>query len=131
MHFPDLTPYEYFRGESNANAVNVGWLSVTAPFPKGGVSAEFVHRLRRLTTSPVNLTRGSHLCELCPPPPKVLNSAGCWTLNPPPGTYGNGEIRVPGSNGAIYAAPILILHYVEAHQYVPPAEFVDAVLALT
>jgi hypothetical protein len=42
---------------------------------------------------------------------------------------GNGEIRVAGSRGRIYVAPVLVAHYVQAHHYLPPAVFVDAVVA--
>jgi hypothetical protein len=44
-------------------------------------------------------------------------------------SLGSAEIRVPGSGGRIYAAPDLIYHYVEAHGYRPPDEFVEAVMA--
>jgi hypothetical protein len=130
MHYPDLTPYEYGRADPCATVVNIGWLSIEHSFPKGDVSADFVRTLRRLVASPVNLYRGSHLCEFCPPPPKELSPGGTWMVKPPLGTTGNGEIRVSGLDGTVYVAPVLIAHYVEAHQYVPPAEFVDAVMAL-
>jgi hypothetical protein len=32
-------------------------------------------------------------------------------------------------DGVAYAAPELIAHYVEAHDYQPPADFVDVVLS--
>jgi hypothetical protein len=38
------------------------------------------------------------------------------------------EIRVVSTSGVTYAAPALILHYVEAHKYLPPAAFVAAVI---
>ena len=41
---------------------------------------------------------------------------------------GNGEIRVTGEDGTVYAAPTMIAHYVAEHHYLPPQEFVDAVL---
>jgi len=38
----------------------------------------------------------------------------------------NGEIRV--SHGGIpFAAPVLIVRYIEEHRYLPPAEFLKAV----
>jgi hypothetical protein len=43
---------------------------------------------------------------------------------------GNGEIYVPGREGVLYNAPVLISHYVDDHDYRPPDEFVEAVLAL-
>jgi hypothetical protein len=33
------------------------------------------------------------------------------------------------ARGVIFVAPSLILHYVEAHQYNPPTEYVDALMA--
>jgi hypothetical protein len=41
---------------------------------------------------------------------------------------GNGELRVIGTD-AIYAAPTLVYHYAVNHSYLPPDEFVQAVLA--
>jgi hypothetical protein len=38
----------------------------------------------------------------------------------------NGEIRVAGEQ-VVYAAPLLIIHYIEEHGYLPPAEFLEAV----
>jgi hypothetical protein len=39
---------------------------------------------------------------------------------------GSAEIRVFGPRGKIYAAPNLLFHYVTAHHYKPPNEFVQA-----
>ena len=44
---------------------------------------------------------------------------------------GDAEIRVPGRAGRVYSAPTLIAHYVDAHRYRPPDEFIEAVLADT
>lgn len=41
---------------------------------------------------------------------------------------GSAEITVKGKGGRIYAAPNLIYHYVAAHDYDPPKEFVEALL---
>ena len=38
---------------------------------------------------------------------------------------GTAEIRVRGA-GVTYAAPNLIYHYCESHQYLPPPEFITA-----
>ena len=43
---------------------------------------------------------------------------------------GSCEIIVPGREGIVYHAPALIAHYVRAHRYRPPREFIEAVLAL-
>jgi hypothetical protein len=127
LYFPDLTLYEYGEAEPRAGILNVGWLSAEHPFPIGVSDGRFVQVLERLVASPVNLYRGSHLCEFCPCPPTILSRGGIPMLDPPPGTTGNGEIRVIDGEG-VYVAPTLILHYVVVHQYRPPEAFVDAVI---
>ncbi|WP_456044162.1 DUF7919 family protein [Streptomyces rubiginosohelvolus] len=49
-------------------------------------------------------------------------------LGAPEGPQGSAEIRVMG-HGVAYAAPELVAHYVEAHGYLPPIEFMEAVLS--
>lgn len=44
---------------------------------------------------------------------------------------GSAEIRVPSRLGVVYAAPDMIYHYIKDHDYVPPQEFIDAVLELS
>jgi len=132
MYFADLTPYRYgcWGPDPDPNVLNVGWLSREHSFDRGQCDDRFVSELARLVAQPVNLFRGSHLCEFCPTPPTVLSQGGIPMLNPPPDTTGNGEIRVLSAEGegVIYVAPVLILHYVKVHGYRPPQSFVDAVL---
>jgi len=40
---------------------------------------------------------------------------------------GNAEIWIPDGAGGIFAAPNLIVHYIETHNYLPPSEFIEAV----
>jgi hypothetical protein len=127
MYFADLTPYEFGGVEPRSTVLNIGWLSLAHPFQRGTVDDEFIAALRRLSAYPINLYRGSHLCEFCPAPPTKLSPGGIPMLDPLPGTTGNGEIRVFDTNGITYVAPILIVHYVLGHGYLPPKEFVDAV----
>ena len=130
MFFADLTPYEYGYELPRSNILNVGWLSRGHAFPVGAVPEAFVNALRRLIASPVNLYRGYHTCEFCPDPPVVVSSTGLRVRNPPGETMGNGEIRVPGPQGRIYVAPVLVAHYVEVHKYLPPAEFIAAAISI-
>jgi hypothetical protein len=37
----------------------------------------------------------------------------------------NGEIRVSGEE-IVFAAPLLIVHYIEAHSYLTPSQFLKA-----
>jgi hypothetical protein len=52
---------------------------------------------------------GYHTCEFC---------GKAW---------GSGTFRVPAGD-RVFFVPEMIAHYVEAHRYVPPAEFTEAVL---
>ena len=122
MFFADLTPYEYGYEMPRSNVLNVGWLSRGHVFRAGAVPEPFVKVLRRLVKSPENLYRGYHTCEFCPEPPLVVDSTGRRVISPPGDTMGNGEIRVVGSTGVVYVAPVLVAHYVEAHNYRPPDE---------
>jgi hypothetical protein len=45
-----------------------------------------------------------------------------------PFVVGGAEIRVTSKEGVRYAAPDMIIHYVEMHRYRPPGSFVRAVL---
>ena len=41
---------------------------------------------------------------------------------------GNGEVHIAGQEGTVYAAPTMIVHYVQKHGYCPPTEFIDALV---
>jgi hypothetical protein len=110
-YFEDLSQYTYRSREEGV--VNVGWLKRKHPFPTGVTSEEFRLKLGRLCQHSVHLYFGFHECEFC------------TGRNRPDG---NGEIRVSGVKAA-YAAPALIHHYVKVHAYLPPDDFVAAVLA--
>jgi len=133
-YFPDLSRYEYGR-ISQPGVLNVGWLDNTHPFTQGTVDAHLIQKLRLLAAKPVELYRGSHICELCaepglpkktlPPHHVVLD------MNSPYGNWrasraSNGEIRVSRA-GVTFAAPVLIVHYIEEHGYLPPVQFLTAV----
>ena len=112
--YEDLTPYTYVHPEEErAGTVNIGWLARRHPFPTGETSAVFRAKLLELCQRRVKRTRGFHACDFCTGRDKPHRSA---------------EIRVAG-DGRVYAAPELVYHYVVAHQYRPPDEFIAAVLA--
>ena len=127
MYFPDLSRYEFGGAAAVPGVVNIGWLSGDHAFTTGDVPESFVASVRELVASPVNLYRGAHVCEFCPEPPVTVRNGIRW-MEPPPGTTGNGEVRVLGQDGLTYVAPVLLLHYIEAHRYRPPPVFVEAVL---
>jgi hypothetical protein len=113
-YFPDLTLYAYFPPEKERpNTVNIGWLDRDYPFPTGKTSKKFQDKLQQVSLRRVNQTTGFHSCCFCKGPERPHSSA---------------EIRVSGA-GKVYAAPELVHHYVVAHRYKPPVEFIAAVLA--
>lgn len=112
-YFQDMTKYTYWEEfiDSDELILNVGWLSKDHPFTKGKLPISFHQKLDKVIQHDrVMETRGSHPCEFCDSH-----------------VSGNGEIWVRGRNGTIFAAPVLILHYIKEHDYLPPQSFIDAV----
>lgn len=128
-YYADLTPFTYGGAEADPTILNVGWLSADHAIPMATPSERFVTALRKITAEPINLYRGSHICDLCPRPPMILSQGGIPLLDAPAEIIGNGEIWVRGRDGLTYVAPTLVYHYVVEHHYSPPKAFVDAVLA--
>ena len=140
-YFPDLSRFTYQGLNSNSvsglmfdtqNTVNIGWLGEGQPFPTGETSSEFKERLLEFCfyDHAFNKTRGNHSCEL----PECPIEAGIMGKTPAPlkrgeqtAWFGSHEIRVVGSS-RVYAAPTMIYHYVTDHNYLPPEEFIQAVL---
>lgn len=138
-YFPDLATYAYPRpyGDgAHSRVVHVGWLDGIHPFPKGFVDGRLTEKLKLLAAKPVELYRGRHICELCAEPSDVVKTfvpgmgklidAHCSWMRWAEQRWGNGEIRLAGE-GVIFAAPVLIVHYIEEHGYLPPAEFLKAI----
>lgn len=121
-YFPDLSEYAYSMYDERAFGrlpiLNVGWMEQPHPLPTGAVPAGFREKLTTFCARErlVHLTQGVQACDLCTGP--LVGSRR---------PFGNGEIRVLGK-GVVYAAPTLIGHYVAAHGYRPPGEFIQAVL---
>jgi hypothetical protein len=114
-HFADLdTTTQIARGP---HVRGIGWLSANHPYPKGRSSEAFIARLRALCERWGESVRalhwpvagGPHTCELC----NDFRTAG--------------NVGVP-AGAALFVAPEMVAHYVEKHGYLPPQEFVDAVL---
>lgn len=139
-YFPDLSPYFFLGGLDRVTVpapefsrevpivvrrLNVGWLDDIHPHATGPVPEETLEALRSIIAhQKINMTRGVHRCEFCPadsPPPTHVDAEG--QTRP----VAIGEIRIPAADGSLYAAPMLIGHYVEAHRYLPPAGFLRAI----
>lgn len=131
MHYHDLTPYEYLaksRGplaDAAPRSLNVGWLERGHPFDTAEPSAELLARLWALCRAPVNATRGTHECELCDADPLsyFVIRQGDQEIG-----LGHAEIWVFDGADTVYVAPTLVYHYITAHHYCPPPQFVEALL---
>lgn len=109
MYLPDLAPHPEAPG-----ALAVGWLQRGEDYTRGEAPAGFAAALlAACAAKPVRVTRGHHVCDLCPTRGEA---------------HGNAEIEVVGADGVHYAAPYLIGHYVDVHGYLPPAAFIAAFL---
>ena len=125
-YFADLTPYSYIKRTAREHELNVGWLDNQHPFPIGSAPMVVLSKIFGLCRNPVNLTRGRQSCVLC-------QERGLACTGEYQGVrigLGNGEIRVAGRDGKVYASPVMIYHYMSEHNYLPPQEFIDAVLAI-
>jgi hypothetical protein len=109
MFYEDLSPYQYSYVPTGLPGVfNIGWLSSHATISRGDVAPAARLKLAQLSDPPVFPTYGSHLCDFC------------WRFRR------NGEVWIPGDDGCVYASPLMLLHYIEQHNYLPPAVFLEA-----
>lgn len=112
--YDDLAECDYFGGHPAPSLRAVGWLERGRAFAEGPVDRQVYERLQELLENPWEpmATAGVHACDLC------LYK----------GALGKSNLFVPG-HGFLYVCPELIVHYMNAHGYRPPAEFCHAVLA--
>jgi hypothetical protein len=123
MYFPDLAPCSYKIPAPTG--IGVGWLDKAHGFARGVVPPGFIERLIEICSRPVVRHRGFHVCEFCdfePDPTFAAQRAA--------GALSSAVIRVVDRDGRIYYSPAMISHYVQAHHYQPPQEFVDAVMEM-
>ncbi|MER7397608.1 hypothetical protein ABT381_19105 [Streptomyces sp. NPDC000151] len=105
--------------------LNVGWLSREHDYQKKETPEGLVKALAKLAENSVNVQRGMHFCELCPSF-QVARENTSWNDT----FIGSGEIHVTSSRGVTYAAPAMIVHYVDSHSYSPPEDFCTAALQI-
>lgn len=98
-------------------------------FRVGETSEAFKRSLIRIIQShPRARTRGWHSCTLPHahdihiPYPYVIE------VDSQKIPLGSAEVRVIDSGGQVLIAPDLVYHYVADHHYLPPKEFIEAVI---
>ncbi len=124
-YYEDLSDYEYHGGMfARPGTKTVGWLASDHPFAQAATSDATLDRLWQRCKVSVAQMRGIHECELCGDDAAFRAERNGEHL-----LLGTSEIRVFASDGAIYAAPTMIYHYMAAHRYAPPAAFLRALEA--
>ncbi len=147
-YYPDLSPNDYVRRWNGQDLLSVGWLCSAEPFQKWKITegfsgeladsplnddpvsekdrrAHFLDNLVMYIEHPVITHRGFHTCDFC-----GLGSDGvpCEMYQGRKLKLGFGVSLIYGEGDKVFACPTLIFHYVVAHNYKPPAEFIQAVL---
>ena len=113
--FPDLGTTTLLVSGDHVRAI--GWLHPDHPYTEGQVSAEFLERLKEFVSQSSESASalffgafgGFHTCEFCG-----------WAP-------GHANFGVPDGE-ILYVAPEMVVHYIQEHDYCPPAAFVRAVM---
>lgn len=122
MFFEDLGAYTYYSEKPFPNVRTIGWLEPKYRFRKGEVSFHLISKLQILIQRTeirdvhVNPIRGSYECKFCAPDESesrlIIQASEIW---------------LPDLCSGFFAAPSMLVHYIEEHRYLPPVEFLEAV----
>jgi hypothetical protein len=117
MYFPDLGTITQIVSAPYVRAV--GWLDASQSFPTGVSESRVVDRIRAFAAAwgssvkalgwPIFM--GMHTCNLC----GVARASGNFGVP-------RGEV--------LFVCPEMIVHYVADHGYLPPGEFLDAIITV-
>lgn len=124
-YYADLTACDYF-GPTDAPLLAIGWLDRDHPYHKGQVTRQCFESLAGLLANAWQpfAVAGRHRCELC----SFTGGPAAVRIGDTDILIGMTNVFVPASD-CVYVAPSLVLHYIDAHGYVPPDEFLRAVEA--
>jgi len=122
-HFRELELIRYHNGPCDADEwhcplLAVGWLEREESFTTGACPPSVLEKLRDLRGQ-FNLAfsefsfRGLHECSFCETGVRALSDSHI-------------NFFIPGKD-VIYLAPGRVDHYIQAHAYLPPQEFIEAV----
>ena len=125
-YFEDGSPCSYFGEAAGALLLAVGWIEPGHAFKTGACERPFVKRLAELLMKPWQpmLHSGVHRCGFC------AHSGGpsTVTIDGVTASVGVNNLFIPDEE-RVWVAPSLVLHTIDAHAYVPPREFIRAVVA--
>jgi len=116
-YFPDMDTVT--MGAAGPHVRAIGWLDLDHPFPVGEPRKQFLGRLQQFVEASrashvsqmFGLFLGGHECEFC----DEAGAGGMLNCGVPDGDV-------------IFVAPELVVHYLSRHHYLPPEEFVTAVM---
>ena len=100
--------------------MNIGWIGNGSEFVLAEPAEETLQAIWEHCKISIAYMPGIHRCEFCDDFSYYAERNGEYLM------LGGSEIRVFSPRGEIYAAPTLIYHYMHAHYYQPPAEFLRA-----
>jgi hypothetical protein len=124
-YYIDLSLCDYFKRWQDV-LVAIGWLDLNHPYATGEVSPAFFSALVSLLENPWQpaALAGYQRCAFC----RFTGGPSELRFDERKIQLGNANLFVPAKNGKVYVAPALVAHYVDAHGYLPPMEFQEAVI---
>jgi hypothetical protein len=123
--YADLAPCDYFGVQYEQQLRAIGWLERGHAFPTGIVPESWFAHLCELLRNPWNPAHpgGHHACDLC----QFSGASGSAVFRDYRiSSTAAASLFIPG-DGIIYVAPVSISHYIDAHSYLPPDTFCQAV----
>jgi hypothetical protein len=137
-YFLDLSSYEVEEGIVMPEVLNIGWLSKEIKFQEGNSSEDFIRKLKRIieisTSTSLNLVmgrwRGISACPLCGIP--SYNILMNWEQRERKRGIERAELWIPSicRQETYYSSSTYIAHYIMHHNYLPPDEYIESVLAV-
>ena len=129
-YYKDLSRFQNTQQEGY---YSIGWLHPAKNFPTGEVNNELVSKLAQcIEREKVFLMRSGASCFLVPcngkPAEVKVDTKNSILLSNH--QIVSCEVWVPSHDfSKIYIAPSKIIHYILSHNYLPPKQFIDAVIA--
>jgi|GEM_PF-820585 len=155
-YYQDLSTYSQPSHGITKPVLNMGWLSSEHSFPTGGVSESFLDKLWEFCKLDFFAKRSLPECRLCTNKTWTIDTIQFRSLktfqefiSSQPAELQvhikeerstlaakhrgklreilNGETFVFHPNGKIFSAPNMLFHYIQAHNYLPHPEFIEAI----
>lgn len=123
-HYADMAPLTHFR-RWEPLLTAIGWLDPVAPLDRGELEEPVFAALVALCVDPWQpaVHAGRHACPFCRFTGGPSQVAYRGTTVP----IGANNVFVPG-DGTVFVAPTMVLHSIDAHGYMPPLAFQQAVM---